>query len=603
MENKTELIDILKSVNYTEDEINDVIGIETGKITDIETIDKTSTRLINTIKSYVKHEREKTQLGFVPGLPVTKILGGAPSFIPGSSYTSLFDAATKYGAEKGAAMISEATGGVVKVDPSTAVKVANELLGQMGDSFKASGFSGGRGGMSSGGDNNPYATDARPGTGFTYIPKPLEVRFTPNVPNTVYGEVTVRPENPNSITDGSKFRTRYHMNTVRLKLPNFGSASSQTTTDYFNRVFIPNLQIRAQGSVSFNIRAQNTFTAAKLTAYFNKIIEALSIYYFYSHTYAYTAVSANKNTAMFELRELFATSDVQNLRLLEERLNGLPIPSRVNELCYWLFDIYRVSSVAGSDIIRLSPIGFDNADPAKVSANKIKNGASIIGNLLTDLSDIDFSKTADLLARVCPNWVNNKVGSSMGIPLHDPSFATVFFNQQLVQGLVNADDMFTAVPEYLTANTETTYNSYCEEIDGVIQSLFSWHDSNTSTNGTIGWMEGLPCGIGGQYTNRLTYMEGTEGAAFYSYYYFPVQWQQRPDTYRFNGSHTTLSMNDPHSVPVLGVSPASVAEASINAIGYLLDIGTVGTNAANKSEIESSDPITASGRGRRRKRK
>ena len=605
MESKKELIDALTTCGYTEDEINLAISVETGKTKDIEEIDKIMKRLCNTIIAVSKHSKKQERLGFVPGISVSRAFTSATSMIPGSSLTGLVDTALEFGASQVAGEVNRATGGAVQIDPATLVGIFNNTLSMMGPDFKASGYTGGGGTLDSGGDTNPYAIP-NIGTGFTYIPKPLEIRFTPDIPNTVYGEVTVRPEGrmDQVYNTGAQLRQRFHMSTIRLNLPNFGSANSQVVTNYFNQVFIPNYQVRAQGNVSFNIRSANTFTAAKLEDYFNSLLNALSIYYFYAHTYAYCAISENRNTALYRLRELFNTSDLQNLRLLEERLNGLPIPPRMNELCYWMFNIYRSSSVAGSDIIRFSPVGFDNTDAGKVSANQIKNGANILNNTLTELSTLENSKTSDLIARVCPNWVNAKVGSSLGIPLHDPTFCNLFWNAPLVDGSPNAEDNFKGYPEYININAETTYNSYCEEIDGLTQSMFSWHGGTAATNGTVGWMEGIPCAVGGQYTNRFDYVNGPEGENFYSYFHNPTAWYQRNDTYRyFNTNTNVVSFNEPDAVPVLGMSVASVQEATMNALGWLLNIGSVGSDAPLKSDITDENPITASGRGRRRKKK
>lgn len=394
------------------------------------------------------------------------------------------------------------------------------------------------------------------------------------------------------------------MNTVDFQLPNYGAAGSQLVTDYFNKTFIPNLQVRAQSSVSFGIKAFENLSAGRVAHYFNTLIEALSIYYFYAHTYAYCQVPENKNTAMFALRELFATSDLQNLRLLEERLNGLPVPNRLNELCYWMFDVYRASSVAGSDLIRFSPMGFDNPDDTKITVTRIQDGANLIENILDKLADqgnyanYHNLQTSDLLSRVCPNWVNTRVGSSIGIPVHDPTFTTLFFNAPLVGGPITSDPL--GWPEYEDFDTDTPYNVYCEELDGLIESMFTW---TTSTGTPVGWMDAIPCSVGTKWTNRFTYADGTEGDAFYGYNRTATLWSIRPDTYKFYGNDSVgIGTTNPFAVPALGVSPGSVTEASVNAIGYLFDIGAVGSNAPLRGDVETDNPITASGRGRKRKK-
>jgi hypothetical protein len=614
----SELIDTLTSVGLSKDEIQTVLDVESGKSKGDKAFYEIITKMIHIMRSHTVHQDKKTNVGFVPGIPVAKVFNTASS-IPGLAFTDVIDSALRMGSEAASSGLYSNTG--VQISPDVISKTANDIFRLMGPDMKASGFMGGGGETTSGGSTNPYAPQNA--TGFTFIPKPLEIRFKPNVPNTVYGEVTVGPNQELSSNLQQNIRARMHINSIELKLPSFSygasNAAGKVVRDYFTQVFVPNLQIRAQGNVSFNIQASNHLSPDKLIKYFNDVINALSLYYFYAHTYAYCSVSENRNMGMYEMRDIFTTSDVQNLRLLEERLNGLPIPPRLNELCYWMFDVYRSSSVAGSDIIRNAPFKFAGASEGSTIATLIDGGDGLIISALNRLSGLDAAGTvitnnhnrvtSDYLARICPNWVNVKVGSSTGLALHDPSFSTLFWNQPVAYGTkTNADSVATVEPIFSSLNEEYAYNAYCEELDGVIQSLFSWFDASTGVLKSTGWLAALPSVIGNEFVNRFTYADGNAGTGFYSYRYTPNMRNIRQDTYAPAGAigevvGNIIGTNICDAVPVLGMSVSSVAQASVNTIGYLLDIGGIGTDAPLKAGIDKDNPMNASGRGRRRKRK
>lgn len=629
MKDHSDLVSILSKLDFSKEEIKTLVDA-TDKEADFEISDdlkavlqKIHSLLGRITMQHNEDSHKQHMLGFIPTVnPVVNAassLAGDVYKATGVSPIDLMDEGMNALAEGLSGSIASKTG--VKVPANLLVNTMTSIMGGLPD-IEVKGFDGGKGGNSSGGDQNPYSPGAMAaGTGFTFIPKPMEVRFTPNVPNTVYGEVTVAPNDELSSTTDQNIRARMHLNCIDMSLPSYGFSLSDTNVDpvsrtvttWFKTVFTPNLQTRAQANVSFNIAAQNHFTAIKLHTYVNTVLKALSIYYFYAHTYAYTAISANKNTAMYELREIFNTADLQNLKLLEERLNGMPIPPHLNELAYWMFDVYRSSSVAGSDLIRLAPFGIKGATDGDTVASLIIDGSTMIKKQLNALSDLNVSggsnnthilTTGDMLARVCPDWLNVKVGSSAGIPLHDPAFTTLFWNGGVVHGAVTDDPIYK--PVFVSNNEDTAYNSYCEELDGVIQSMFSWWSNSTNTKFNVGWIKPIPCNVGNQWTNRFTYGNGNAGFGFYSYTYTPNIWGMRNDTYRPGGSSGTqlqniIGSNRCESVPVLGMNPTSVAQAATNALDWLLGIGSVGSSAPLRADVDDENPKGGRGRGRRRK--
>lgn len=575
-------------------------------------------KLINSLK-LIKIHREnkghKNYVGFVPtGLKVPTGMR-----VPGQGDFVMQDAAMNAAAGAARSIFSDIQAGRKPMSRQSALSAVVAGAQSAFPDIDFSGFTeapntpGGGGGTSIG--NSPMANSPYNGQGFIFQPKPLEVRYRPDLPNTIYGEVV--PEAKADFNDGNDNGTQStlnsrivaHLTQANISIPSQNTAAGTTINNYFDDVWIPTVQLKAQGSVSFNINASANFSSATMRDYLTRIIDALSIYYFFAHTYGYCTISSNRNPGIFNLREMFATSDVQNLALLQERLQALPIPPRINELLYWFYNIYREDSIAGSNLIMNIPTILTNGqadpnDPAKGLANQ-----ALVSQQLASLADPGFINTTNFLMRVCPNWSNTQVGSAMGIVEHDPNFTTTWKNEPF-SGITKLEDtgvsLVYTIPQMGSANLDVPYSSFVESLSGGIQSLHSIY--STTNNAYQGFVGPLVSTTGLQFgTNRWSYLNssGVPGAGVDGW--FDATWFQRAqtsrnETYTFSQnkivSRNFMAQTVSGSTPVEGINLNSNAQITAEFIRWLTQLDEIGSRAKM-----APDAMKGGNKGRSRKRK
>jgi len=572
-------------------------------------------KLINAFKVIKIHKDNRAQrLGFVPGMGVPTGMR-----VPGQGNFVMQDKAINAAASAAQSVFNDIQAGKKPMSRATAL---NAITAGAKSAFPDIDFEGfmdapntpGGGGVTSMG-NSPMANSPYYGQGFIFQPKPLEVRYRPDLPNTIYGEVVPEPtalyNNGGSTAFDTTLNSRIvaHITQAQLNMPSTDTTAGTTLNQYFDDVWIPTVQLKAQGSVGFNINASANFSSATMRDYLTRIIDALSVYYFFAHTYGYCTISSNRNPAIFNLREMFATSDVQNLQLLQERLMALPIPPRLNELIYWFYNIYREDSIAGSNLIMNIPTLLTNGeanpnDPAKGLSNP-----AIVTQQLASLADPTFINTTNFLMRVCPNWSNTSVGSSMGIVEHDPNFTTTWKNEPF-SGIWKDPSTGAPVvfqqPQMGSEKADVPYSSFVESLSGGIQSL---HSIFNATNGAYqGFVNPLVSTTGTAFgSNRWSYLDedgnpGTSADGWFDATWFHRAQISRNETYTFDPdqrvSRYFLAQTVSGSTPVEGVNLQANAQITAEFIRYLTELDSIGTRAKLSPDAMKDKP-----RGRSRKRK
>jgi hypothetical protein len=306
---------------------------------------------------------------------------------------------------------------------------------------------------------------------------------------------------------------------------------------------------------------------------------------------------------------MFQTSDVQNLALLQERLMALPIPPRINELLYWFYNIYREDSMPGSNLIMNIPTlltngGADPNDPAKGLAN-----SAIVTQQLASLADPGFINTTNFLMRVCPEWANTQVGSSMGIVEHDPNFTTVWKNEPL-SGVTKLDTgvaLVYTIPQMGSANLDVPYSSFVESLSGGIQSLHSIY--SPAVGAYQGFVGPLVSTTGSSFgTNRWSFLDesgvpGSDVNGWFDAAWFHRAQISRNETYTFDPdlrvSRRFMAQTVSGSTPVLGINLQSNAQITAEYIRWLTQLDQIGSRAAMAPAAMKTDKP----RGRSRKRK
>lgn len=458
--------------------------------------------------------------------------------------------------------------------------------------------------------------------GINIKPNAIEVSYEPNIDNTLYSNYY----RTNLDRDSNVYVTQ-----CTLHLPQ----GDPDVRGYIENILIPDLQTRANVSVNFNVNAGNTFTYDKIITYMDKIMEAMSVYYSYSNILAYCSATSNNNTGMYKLREMISVQDIQNLYLLSERLNNIPIPPRLRELCYWISNIYKASNGDPN-----TPILFNT--PLQLYGNETDvdgNGygyqsyiGSVIPELITALnppnsvgSSFD-GNMINMLAKVCPGWLGTPMGSAPGIPLFDYNFLDYWANSPCQVVSADADQSDAKVP-YVGNGSRShpiEYVSFSDELSGMSQALFSTYIFGgvnlwsglvvPTTSATRNFDGGLQEGS----SNRFIFAKsgGLHDGEFYPYYgnrgtqHFNASnpYSQKGGDYPksqglwFNNpgpSDDTINYNytyiPPTSQMLLGMNLSSNSMPALNATRWLMSFDEAFSRSSDK-------PARSRGRGRRGKR-
>jgi hypothetical protein len=276
---------------------------------------------------------------------------------------------------------------------------------------------------------------------------------------------------------------------------------------YVEQILIPDLQTRANVSVNFNVDAELTFTFGRVSTYMELIMRAMRTYYSYANILAYQSHTSNSNTGMYELRDMISAEDINLIGLLGERLNNIPIPPRLRELAFWMSNIYKSNSdCPNSPILMIVPFSFSmngNAGPTVDGNGRgFSNGISAsISQIINELNpgvnnpqgaSFFNDRFINMLAKVCPGWLNTPMGSATGIPLHDPHWMDVWSNSPcyFVSPRSATDSKAFNVP-YLeqggSLGEEIPYVTHATTISGINQALFSVQFNGTSSSFPKEW--------------------------------------------------------------------------------------------------------------------
>lgn len=302
-------------------------------------------------------------------------------------------------------------------------------------------------------------------------PNAIEVQYEPAIPHTLFSNYyrTSLPKDSN-----------LYVTQTTLKLPQ----QDPEVRNYIQNILIPDLQTRANISVNFNVNATSVFTFNKVMTYMDTVIKAMCVYYSYSNILAYCSETTNNNTGMYTLRSMITPDDIQSLYLLSERLNNIPIPPRLRELCYWLSNIYKATKdTPNTPILFNTPLrligNLDNVDGDGFGyQTQIQ---SVIPDLISDLNPTATSSAGfdgnmiNMLAKVCPGWLGTPMGSAPGVPLFDNNYLDFWSNSPCAIETADLANVSVQVPNLADDNRATPieYVAFSNELSGVSQALFS----------------------------------------------------------------------------------------------------------------------------------
>lgn len=319
-------------------------------------------------------------------------------------------------------------------------------------------------------------------TSFSVKEPAVEVSYSPEIPNTLYSDYyrTCSDKDAN-----------LYISSLLWDMP----AEDPQVINYVERILVPDLQTRANVSVNFNVNAEQTFTFSRVCTYMTTIMHAMRTYYSYANIIAYQSHTSNSNTGMYELRNMIDAEDINLIGLLGERLNNLPIPPRLRELAFWLSNIYKSNGdCPNSPVLMIVPFSFGYTTTSDVDGDGLGYSTSIessVQQIIQDLNpgvnnplgaDYFNDRFINMLAKVCPGWLNTPMGSATGIPFHDPHWMDVWSNSPALFVTPQNDTKLYEVPFLDDASDrgeEIKYVTHSTTISGINQALFSVKMSST----------------------------------------------------------------------------------------------------------------------------
>lgn len=480
------------------------------------------------LKLYSKQEHAESDLvhglGFVPMAPL-KPFGISPNmpasnpFTQGEPFSNPFDGAGGDGPGDMEGPNDVFGNGMnaweTFTDPTSSnaqkLKAAVNLVNALGKAFADKG-----GNIEVPKDQIPINTAGSGGTTLNLRPKAIEVSYSPNITNTVFSDYY------REVKDND---ANLYLSCIQFQMPPEDSG----VTNYVNNILIPDLQTRANMAVGFNVNAEQNFTVAKITSYITTVTNAMMLYFFYCNIISYTALTSNTNTGMYALRDIISVEDVQLIEILGERLNNIPIPPRLREWAFWMTGIYKSNNnVPNSPICMFAPCEFTNNTNLTSDGYDYMIGITpSIQQYINALNPVASStigsfdgKMLNMLAKVCPGWVGQPMGSGNGVPMHDPHWMDVWSNSPMAVNAATGVSTTRLIPQPIDDGGDVNaspirYVSHCDSISGVNQAIFSSYSNATGVwSGLIqpnssGYLYNDGVSTGSGYTNRFVFAKHT----------------------------------------------------------------------------------------------
>lgn len=490
----------------------------------------------------------KSRRLFVPALtPGQQFVAGQAARAAGPQLTGRVTAAVN-----AAGNVYDAMPAPVKAAAqAAAVNAGNQAVNYFNDKVnnRSSNNSGNGGGGGSSNQPKPSRSSYNAGYALSKAPNPGIVNLNSNVrPNCYVSDNLDAKEGKCS---------PLHMTTGVLSFPTY--VPLQT---YFDRIISFDIQSKAQSNVGFSLNISTVFTDVKIREAFNAVLYALQIYYFHMSIDTYHSDPANKNEGMIYLRQQFTPAVLEALSLLGRRLMDTPVPPKLYEYVRYLNGNYYSGVNQGSPMIKICPLPFNQTSGAIIDEAAISTANSGLQA---------YNDVFALLRRAVPQWTPKMLLDVPVNPAYDSNFTTLFAN--LPFSVTPAIATFTKYPKVATEDENISYNSFINELDGVIYASTSVSlDGATYTPGLM-----TPVGSGTTYGNsRMSYYEVSGVKKFYPVRNFSFLGVSRAESYAFNEAGTGFVT--PHifgTDKVQGVNSTSIRQTAENAIDYLMSLDMI----------------------------
>lgn len=271
--------------------------------------------------------------------------------------------------------------------------------------------------MNKGMEREPGRNNAA-ASSFTNLPPLTTVINTPITKRTLSEDLSqTKLGEPNMFVVGSRFALQV-------------SESDDVIYKWFDEVIAPDFQNLASLSVNYGINAEVVFSTNNLIDYINTIAYALQVYYTYASFIAYEGnIPHNKNAGMRWFRNRITQTNMSELEALSRTLRCLPIPPRLNDVCFFLSQPFKNSDCAFASICKFMPFGFDSVSTAHpVNFGTYDSSTSIIQNCVDNLNTPALNTLSTKLANIVPDWLDMTMYAPGPLPVYNVTLCDIWAN-------------------------------------------------------------------------------------------------------------------------------------------------------------------------------
>lgn len=423
-------------------------------------------------------------------------------------------------------------------------------------------------------------------------PHPTEVRLnTGIVPNFIVDDY-------NRAIAG--YKCPLHINLYQVELP---SNTQSTTGAFLSDAVLFDLKTRITANLTYS-PASSLVSPTNLRNMLNSVINALANYYSVARYYVYSnmisnsdkerGIPFNRNEAIEYLANLASDGDTVRAYLrLRRILKTVPIPPNLNDLIFYLYQIYTSSPEPSSPLLAFMPNQLYNGVPTL---------ASDLNACCVDL--LTYTDTFALISRAIPQWRSTPLLTGNGNFLHDYQFTTLWVNAPYHLTGTNGTAYSLLGPSVSSENTTIRYNVYSNNLDGGIFALTALYSTGVS-----GWLPSLVKPLTGtgkdglsNISSRFSWFVVGGIYGFYDSMYRAAASLTRDDTYTITSLDTTNTGFGGLALGAEagdGVTAATVSYASEKLLDWMLSWETVPVLVNSKlqpSELASGGKMTANPR-------
>lgn len=220
----------------------------------------------------------------------------------------------------------------------------------------------------------------------------------------------------------------------------------------------------------------NSFTSSvtntkHIVNYLSIVSYCLAVFYTYTSIIAHFTMPMNRNQGMINLYKQLSVSDLNQIAILRQLLDEVPIDPKLNEFMFHLYGNYKQSHLPGSPLVKNMAFGFVTSPDNEFVAG-LQSPMQNCFNLLSSKKFRDFQQ---LYVQAFPELINSKVMGYSGVPEYDPVWLSHWVNSPYVGQTSNETGMM--VPNVSSITTKLPYNLHTDAPDGWIDAASGIFDS------------------------------------------------------------------------------------------------------------------------------